>query len=164
MGKENFWDRLSTTETYASRKLKEKKITVKSAGRPLYNIEIPPEPTSTTRASEISPSLSQVSSFSATSRSIATSNSYMSTSSRKSFASSRSSRTTSSQGSVFDRLSSTGTKSSLRKHKKSELYDNVKEIRKEEGLLRKFEGNTNVLSTNLGRCTEERRRKLVSRK
>ncbi|GFH48899.1 predicted protein [Chaetoceros tenuissimus] len=40
MAKSSVFDRLSNTETYASKRLKEKKQVVEEEGRPLYNIEV----------------------------------------------------------------------------------------------------------------------------
>jgi hypothetical protein len=149
MGKgtnQSVFDRLSATDTYASRRLKEKKLTVKDSGRPLYNIQINNE------VPEIPPLNSTLSSGSGTSKRSAFSNSTASSGrSSRNFSSSRSfSSQASSRSSVFDRLASQGTKSSMRKHKKSDTYDSKKDKQfQAEHYLRDLKGNTRILSHNL---------------
>ena len=113
---DRFFDRLSQTETYASRGLKEKVLKPKQEGRTLFNIEN-------------QPNLQYIhdvkGSFSSRNKQNSSSNNTLSTcSSPLSF--SRTSKNSSynhgSSGTVFDRLASTGTKSSLGKHKESEFY------------------------------------------
>ena len=141
---------------FNDRRLKERKNTLKDGGRPLFNIEI--------ENSEI-PSLNSVGSGdSSFSRRSAFSSSTASSSSVGSVRSNRStsSRSTPSQGSVFDRLAATGTKSSLRKHMKSDTYDATKDKKSaEEDLLRNYtEGSTKVFSSNLHRISEQKRKRI----
>lgn len=141
-GKQSIFDRLSGTDTYASRRLKEKKVTAGSGGRPLFNIVINDE-------SRKAPALKSTgSSGSGNSRRSGFTQSTAGTSSTGSSSRSATSRAHSfasqaSSGSVFDRLASHGTKSSMRKHKKSDTYDSVKDKRfQAEHYLRNFKGNT----------------------
>ncbi len=162
MGKgtnQSVFDRLSGTDTYASRRLKERKVTTKDGGRPLYNIEINDEVNAEDSTPPLHSTLSNDSKRSAFSYSTASSGrSYRSTSSRSARGGISSSRSFSSQtssgsrSSVFDRLANQGTKSSLRKHKKSELYDNTKDKKfQAEDYLRDLKGNTRILSHNLNK-------------
>jgi hypothetical protein len=108
---ERFFDRLTRTETYASSKMKEKVKRPNESGRPLYNIELDTKPDypvikqshSNSTAKTSSSSLSYKSGRSVGSTSISNSRSRGS-------------------GSIFDRLASTGTKSSICKDKKSATY------------------------------------------
>lgn len=170
----SLFDRLAKTDTYASRRLKEKRFIQSddnaAIGRPLYRIDVSDSKKSTgsprgvtdiTPASSFS-SRSTASTYSTRSRSSIPASPMKKTSSRpRSAASSVGSPASASGGrqSVFDRLANTGTKSSLRKHKKSDLYVDIKERPKEESLLREFEGDTNVLASNLHRPCEEKRKK-----
>ncbi len=163
--RDNFYNRLSRTETYASKRLKQKKEKPKDTdkGRPLYNIEIEPYDSlnghdnghdkavggiqhvrSSSTFNTVSTSLSSSSSFSSSSSSSST---------RKRFSQSRSrcngSGSTTGSGvarrqSVFDRLANTGTKSSLRKHKKSATYVGEEDTLGESIKKQYSQGNKNI--------------------
>lgn len=124
---ESFFERMSRTETYASRKMKERRSKVKQDGRPLFNVEVEAEPSPTnstiTRSSTNSATIGRTFSSDASVKS-------------------NYSRSSARGGNVFDRLASTGTKSSIRKSKMSEDYDTVDEGTRKNTLIRKFEGNT----------------------
>jgi hypothetical protein len=123
----NIFDRLSKTETYASKRLKEKRQTVKDGGRPLFQIELDSR-SSTSSSDGIPATKSSDSGGSKMSRStnLTCVSSASSVASGKSFSAARSTTSTR-QGSIFDRLYKTGTSSSLRKHKKSDTYDDTKD-------------------------------------
>ena len=106
----NIYDRLSRTDTYASRKLKEKVQRTNEGGRPLFKKELDKEALNAynTRTNTI-PTIKH-----------SNSGTTASTSSRSSLSNTSTTRSTS----VFDRLATTGTKSSLRKHKQSATYAN----------------------------------------
>lgn len=123
---ESFFERMSRTETYASRKMKERRHKVKQDGRPLFNLEVEAEP---------SPTNSTVTRSSANSSTIG--RTFSSDASVKSNYS-RSSR----GGNVFERLASTGTKSSIRKSKVSEEYDSINEGVRKNALIRDLKGST----------------------
>lgn len=122
----SIFDRLSKTETYASKRLKEKRQTVKDGGRPLFQIELDSQPS--TSSDDIPAIKSSDSGGSKMSRStnLTCMSSASSVASGKSFRTARSTTSTR-QGSIFDRLYKTGTSSSLRKHKKSDTYDDTKD-------------------------------------
>jgi hypothetical protein len=140
MAKDSIFERLSRTDTYASRKLKEKKLTVKDNGRPLYNIEIndevPDMPAlNSTRSNESE----------STKRSTFSSSTASSRRSVKSYGSRSVSSRGSSGSSVFDRLHKQGTLSSVRKDKKSDFYDDTKDKKfQAEDYLRDLKGNTRI--------------------
>jgi hypothetical protein len=142
------FDRLSKTDTYASKRLKEKRQTVRDGGRPLFNIEINSQPLNAldNKIPGIKSSTSADSKMSRqTNRTSVSSTSSVNTG--KSF-SARSSSTSNPQGSIYDRLYSTGTKSSLRKHKKSDVYDDTKDKTFDaQDLLRDYgKGSTRIVT------------------
>jgi len=114
--REDFYDRLSRTDTYASRRLKERKLKPNDTGRPLFNIEIEPQDSLDGHG------IKSVRSSSSMNTNSTSSSSTSRASGRFCQRSGSSGRSGSSRQSVFDRLSNTGTKSSLRKHKKSATY------------------------------------------
>jgi len=126
------FERLARTDTYASKRLKEKRKILKDSGRPFHNnIEIEPNssPPNVSTLSAV-PSTDNSSNGGGRRRSNGSKSTIPRASavpSSKSFSSNRSSATSRSDRSVFDRLASTGTKSSLRKHKKSSTYDETKD-------------------------------------
>ena len=124
---ESFFERMSRTETYASRKMKERRLKVKQDGRPLFNLEVEAEPSPTN---------------SAVTRSSTTSATIGRTFSSDASVKSNYSRSSSRGGNVFERLASTGTKSSIRKSKISEEYDSINEGVRKNALLRDLKGST----------------------
>lgn len=134
------FDKLSSTETYASKQLKQRPIMHKDPGRPLYSIEIEPD--------YQCPILKSVSCESSTSTATDFSYSYP--------------RSSNSRNQIFDRLASTGTFSSLCKLRKSKVFD--EEDRTETYndaagtvLLREFKGITR-LSAKRSTAKERTRR------
>ncbi len=103
------FDRLSKTDTYASSKLKEKVEKPTEAGRPLFVKEIVAAQLGYKGKSKAVPDLK-------INHSNSTTTTCSSSSSRRIYRSTKRSST------VFDRLACTGTKSSLRKDKKSDSY------------------------------------------
>eukprot|EP00557_Chaetoceros_sp_GSL56_P004342 CAMPEP_0176497022 /NCGR_PEP_ID=MMETSP0200_2-20121128/11500_1 /TAXON_ID=947934 /ORGANISM="Chaetoceros sp., Strain GSL56" /LENGTH=164 /DNA_ID=CAMNT_0017895003 /DNA_START=131 /DNA_END=625 /DNA_ORIENTATION=+ len=155
----NIFDRLSKTETYASKRLKEKRRIVKGEGRPLFNIEVDPQEQPSTSSSSIFEARSipgikaSSSGDSKNSRStnLTSVSSTSSVASGKSFSARSTISTSNRQGSVFDRLYKTGTTSSLRKHKKSDDYDDTKDKAfLAQDLLRDYgKGHTRLVAGNL---------------
>ena len=100
----------------------------KDSGRPLSNIEAPKVDSAITTAHSSDSNGSGVSKRSNFSKStVSTANSASLLASKRSYTSyqSSASATSTTRGSVFNRLASTGTKPSLRKHMKSSTYDNT---------------------------------------
>ena len=129
----SFFERLAKSETYASKRQKERKQKVKQEGRPLFAIDAEEQaPFPDLKAANSSFTMATASTFS----------------SQASYSSRGSSRTRQSQSSnVFDRLASTNTKSSSRKDRRSENFDeenrgDSNNLTKEQALTRKFEGST----------------------
>ncbi len=110
----NLYDRLSRTDTYASRRLKEKVQRTGDIGRPLFKLELEKEALCTYKYGGVHHNIKQSSSGTT-----------VSTSSIGNNNTNRSSKNRRKGGqSIFDRLASTGTKSSLRKHKQSATFVN----------------------------------------
>jgi hypothetical protein len=147
----SIFDRLSKTDTYASKRLKEKRQVVKDGGRPLFNIELESQPST---SSDTIPEIKYSGSGdSKTTRytNLTCASSASSVASGKSFSARSSSTNSKRQGSVFDRLYKTGTSSSLRKHKKSDTYDDTKDKAFDaQDLLRDYgKGSTRIVAGNL---------------
>lgn len=169
---DSFFDRMSRSDTYASRKLKERRFKVKEDGRPLFNLEVEAEPSPTdstyTHSLPLSSDASVKSNYSRSSTrgdgkvrgplsSDAPVKSNYSTrpstsrggtvrdplSSHASVKSNYSSRSSANRGgNVFERLASTNTKSSYRKSKTSKDYDSINEGTRKNTLIRNFKGST----------------------
>lgn len=142
------FDRLSQTDTYASRRLKEKVPKPKETGRPLYNIEIESEPKYpySSRGEHI-PRINKASSNSTASTCSSSSNTQNSSIRRSN----------SRSGSIFDRLAKTGTQSSLRKDKTSLTYDDRETFAESEKSFtwRNYgKGSTLLLTQNSKKCDE----------
>ena len=112
----NLYDRLSRTDTYASRGLKEKVLKAKESGRPLFKIELEMEASWT---HDRIPKIKPTSSGSTVSTCSTTLSGGLSKSSQR-----VTGRNKNKSQSIYERLASTGTKSSLRKHKQSAIYAN----------------------------------------
>lgn len=140
MPSDSFFERMSKTDTYASRKFKERsRLKVKTEGRPVFIGEIDES------CGGISPSESAYSKASTNSskRSMASDGSRKSMVNSSYKARTSSASTSSTTGaSVFDRLSSTGTKSYLKKSKSSDQYDSAASPKRQHPLMREFKGNT----------------------
>lgn len=142
MAKSSVFDRLSNTETYASKRLKEKKQVVEEEGRPLYNIEVDSQSKSFDSNSLV-PAESMDSTTSFRSRRSTTSKMSVSSNSSVSSRSTFSSKSNFSRGSIFERLAYTHTTSSSRKDKTSGNFDKKKDQRfQAEDMLRTYGNGT----------------------
>jgi hypothetical protein len=166
--RESIFDRLSRTDTYASRKLKEKVHNLnKEPGRPLFNIEVQLQHNNSS-AHVLTESTFSVSSIpeiknsysSGTTGTVSTCSSNSISGCSKASTRTESARRSASESaststhkgpqsqSVFDRLANTGTKSSLRKHKKSATY-----IEEEDTLAERVMKNKHCRNNDQGGTT-----------
>ena len=143
MAKSSVFERLSNTETYASKRLKEKKQVVEEEGRPLYNIEVDSQSKSFDSNSLV-PAESVDSNTSFRSRRSTTSKMSVSSNSSVSSRSTFGSKSNFSRGgSIFERLAYTHTTSSSRKDKTSGNFDKKKDKRfQAEDMLRTYGNGT----------------------
>mmetsp|Transcript_1731 Transcript_1731/g.3147 ORF Transcript_1731/g.3147 Transcript_1731/m.3147 type:complete len:170 (+) Transcript_1731:135-644(+) len=159
----NIFERLSRTETYASaskKRSKEKRRIVKVdvvVGRPLFNIAPPHEEELVVLLNSRHLSTSPSSIVEASIPGVKRSSGNTAGDSNNSACSSSTNLTTTFKrrsgrsSSVFDRLYKTGTTSSLRKHKKSDNYDDTKDKTfYAQDLLRDYgKGHTRLVAGNL---------------